>query len=51
MVVVICLFFLPESPEFLEGQKKWDELRVAVNYIAKFNRAKTAFNGVFEGEV
>jgi hypothetical protein len=37
---IFCLgisFFLPESPKFYYGQKKFDKARESLNYIARFN--------------
>lgn len=38
-IVIICVYFMPESPKYLHAQKKWDEMRLNLNKIGSVNGA------------
>jgi hypothetical protein len=48
-IVTVALFFLPESPAYYHGYKRYDEARTVFNIIAKANGTKR-FTGMFELE-
>lgn len=53
-LTVACLlatFAMPESPKYLISKKRYNEARVALNYIGKFNGVAAQFNGRFDKEV
>jgi hypothetical protein len=41
---------LPESPKFFVSQRRYDEAREAINFIARTNKQKE-FNGKFDREI
>ena len=53
VALVGVMFLIPESPKYLITQKRFDEARTVINYIAKLNgkyRRKT-FTSLFDREV
>jgi hypothetical protein len=40
MLSQVALFYIPESPNYLYTKGRYDESKVALNYIGKFNRNK-----------
>ena len=49
-VSAVGVYFLPESPKFFVSQRRYDEARQAINFIARTNKQKE-FNGKFDREV
>lgn len=52
LVIVGCVFLVPESPKYLLSKKRFAEARVSLRYIAKVNKRDPAVveRMVFEGE-
>lgn len=48
LLVIVALFFLPESPKFLICKKRFDEARTAVNFFQPDKSLQ--FTGTFVGE-
>ena len=51
IVSMIVVYIMPESPKFLITKKKYDEARVAINWIARFNARDEIFDSKFDREV
>ena len=53
-LTVACLlatFAMPESPKYLISKRRYNDARVAVSYIARFNGVTGPFTGKFDKEV
>ena len=37
---IVCCYFLPESPKYLYGKRRYDDARKALYYIQRFNNKK-----------
>ena len=57
LLVVLCLYWIPDSPKSLVSRKRFDEARKALKYIANVNHRgnedmQTQIDSfIFEGEI
>jgi hypothetical protein len=51
IVSMIGVYIMPESPKFLITKRKYEEARVAINWIARFNARDEIFDKKFDREV
>ena len=51
LIVVICLFYVPESPKYLISKNRFDDARKALAAIAKINKYQGKINFKFDREV
>lgn len=51
ITMIVALFFLPESPQYLYSKQKYDEARESLKYIAKVNGIPDMPYFIFEDEV
>lgn len=50
IISAVLIWFLPESPRFLVGKKRYDEARQVFKFISKMNTGKEVTNAKFDVE-